>query len=173
VGNLLGKLLREWQHAKRATLNKHFINRDGIDSTRKRLSISVRNKRKFSFTLDFGRRGNSEWLVAIKEMLARSVHKIRDAESMETSRASVLKLSFSPATMDSRHNNKFTLEVICGLCTHVAWFSLIELIRTDTKSPPAGKPFLNVTRIYLSFILKISCYPTMLISLLLWLEVYY
>jgi len=68
---------------------------------KERLSISVWNERKFSFVRDFGRRGNSEWFVAIKEMLARSVHKIRDAESMETSRASVLKLSFSPATTDA------------------------------------------------------------------------
>lgn len=52
-----------------------------------------------SFVRGFIRRrgGNTGWFVTIKEMLARAVREIRDVESMKTSRASVLKLSFSLA----------------------------------------------------------------------------
>lgn len=41
------------------------------------------------------RGGNTGWFVTTKEMLARAVREIRDVESMKTSRASVLKPSFS------------------------------------------------------------------------------
>lgn len=43
--------------------------------------------------------GNSEWFVPTEEMLACAVREIRDVESMETSRASALKPSFSLASL--------------------------------------------------------------------------
>lgn len=119
LGKLIRKRLREWWRAKRIEYIKEIFwfshNNNGeiiFHNIEKQLFISIWNKtmtltrytriREILFADVTTIRNDS---LPSRICFARFVHKIRDAESMETSRASVLKLSFSLTADRDRYPN--------------------------------------------------------------------